>query len=251
MSGRNHLAPGWIAALVVLGLLFVLIMIVLSIVIGYASRAALIGMTREVEETSQTSVASGWRLGRPYILRLFGIDLVIGIPIVIVAIVLVAIGLAPLLLLLARSEGATILAILLTVGLMLGVIALLIVLGLLVSILRELAFRQAILDGKGVLDSIRDGYHLARANVKHIGVMWLLLVVVGLVWGALLVPLAVLVLGAAAAPAVATYAASESAVASILVGLLFAIPGVLVLSALDGVYQAFHSAVWTLTYREL
>jgi len=250
-EGGDRLAPGWIMTLVVLVLLFVLVVIVLSIVIGYLSHGALIGMVREVEETGQTSVASGWRMGRPYILRLFGIDLVLGIPAAIVAIVLVAIGLAPLLLLLARNEGATVLAIVLTVGLMLGVIALLIVMSLVLSLLRELAFRQGVLGGKGVVNSIRDGYRLARTNLKHVGVMWLLLAIIGLVWGAILIPLGLGVFAVSAAPAFATYTASQSQLAGILVGLLFAIPGMLVLSLLGGVYQAFQSAVWTLTYREL
>jgi len=247
----DQVAPGWTIALVGLVLLFVFVAVVLSIIINYLSRGALIGMVREVEETGGTSVPSGWRKGRPYILRLFGIDLLLGIPAVIVGIVLVVLGLMPLFLLAAKNEAANILAIVLTVGLMLVVVALLIVMGLVLSLLRELAFRQAVLDGKGVMSSIRDAYRLARANLKHVGAMWLLMAIVGIVSGAILIPLSLAVFAISAAPGFATYAASESPLAGIVVGILFAIPGILVLSALGGVYQAFQSAVWTLTYREL
>ena len=66
-----------------------------------------------------------------------------------------------------------------------------------------------------------------------------------------MLPLSVVIFGVAAGPAMAVYAATQAPLASVLLGILFAVPGILVLALLGGVYEVFRSAVWTLTYREL
>jgi len=168
-----------------------------------------------------------------------------------VAIIAIGLGLSPLLLLFAESDALTILAVALTVALMLGVIGLLIVLGIVISIVGTMAHRQSVLEGKGAMDSIRGGYALIRHNLRHVGVVWLMTLVIGLVCAAVVFPLGAVFYGLAAAPAAALYAATQSMAVSLVIGFLLAIPGVLLLSFLWGVYEAFQSAVWTITYREL
>jgi len=168
-----------------------------------------------------------------------------------VAVIAIALGLSPLALLFADRDWLTILGVALTVGLMLGVIGLLMVLGIVITMVSTMAYRQGVLEGKGVMDSIRGGYALVRHNLRHVGVVWLMMLVLGLVCAAVVVPLSVVFFDLAAAPAAALYAATESMAASLVIGFLLAIPGVLLLSFLGGVYEAFQSAVWTITYREL
>ena len=247
----DRLAPPSIAAIVLLALFFVLFFAVLGIILRYLSLGALIGMVREAEETGETSVASGWRKGWSRFLPLFGIDLVMGIPAAIVALVLIGIGLSPLLLLLAEQEAMTIAAILLTVLLMLLVIGFLIVMGLVLSVLGELARRQCVLEKTGVLDSIRAGYQIGRANLRHVALIWVMLFVIGLAYGMVTAAMAFVGFGVAAVPAAAVYAVTETVGASLLVGFLFALPGIVILSLVGGVYEAFRSAVWTLFYSEL
>jgi hypothetical protein len=208
-------------------------------------------MVREAEETGETSVRSGWRVGWPRFLSLFGIDLVIGVPAVTVTLLLIGVGLAPLVLLAADEPALTMVAIVLTVLLMLVVAGLLFAGALVLSVLGELAHRQCVMEGKGVLDSLRDGYYVGRENLRHVGLTWLLLFGTSLAFGAITTVLAAVVFGVAAAPAAAVYAATEAVLASVLVGILFAVPGILIFSLLGGVYEVFRSAVWTLTYLEL
>jgi hypothetical protein len=222
-----------------------------GIVLRYVSEGALIGMVNEAEGTGETTVHNGWRIGWARFLRLLGIDLALGIPATIVGIIASALGLSPLMLLFARREGLTILAVVLTVGLMLGVIALLILLGTILSVVMAIAHRQSVLEGRGVMDSIRSSFALLRRNLRQVGVIWLILVLIGMVFAAIAVPVGVLLFGLAEAPAAALYAATESIAASLVVGLLLAIPGVVILSLLGGIYETFQSAVWTIAYREL
>jgi len=190
-------------------------------------------------------------MGWSRFLPLFAIDLVIGIPAAIVAFILIALGLSPLLLVLAQEDALTVLAILLTLFFMLLVIGLLIIMGVVLSLLRELAFRQCVLERKGVVDSIRDGYRIGRQNLRHVGIVWLLLLGIGIVFGVVVLPLSMAVLAVAVAPAAALYAATEAVGASLLVGAVFVIPAILLLSLVGAVYQVFRSAVWTLTYLKL
>jgi hypothetical protein len=243
--------PAWTGLAIVFLVVFGLLFLLLSIVLRYLSRAALIGMVREAEEMDETSVRSGWRIGWSRFLPLFGIDLVIGIPAVIATLLLFGVGLAPLVVLAADEPALTMLAIALTVLVMLLAAGLLFAGGLVLSVLGELAHRQCVLEGRGVFDSLRDGYHLGRENLRHVGLAWLLLLGISLAFGAITTALAVVVFGIAAAPAAAVYAATEAALASVLVGILFAIPGILLFSLVGGVYEVFRSAVWTLTYLEL
>jgi hypothetical protein len=246
-----RLAPAASLGLVLAIGLFVVVLVVLAVVLRYLSQGALIGMVDEAEEKGETSVASGWLIGLANLVRLFAIDLTIGVPAVIVTLVLLGIGLSPLILLAARREALAILAVIATVALMFAVIAVLILMGVALSVIGELSHRQRVLEGKGVLDSIRDGYQLGRDNLRHVVIIWALLLGVSLLFGVIVVPTATVIFGLAAAPAAALYAATESPLASLLLGLVFAVPGILLLSALGGVYEAFRSAVWTLAYREL
>jgi hypothetical protein len=243
--------PAWSGLAIAFVAVFGLLLLLLGLAVRYLSRAALIGMVREAEETDWTSVRSGWRIGWSRFLPLLGIDLVIGVPAVMATLLLVGVGLAPLVLLVADESALTIVAIVATVLLMLVVIGLLFFGGLILSVLGELAHRQCVLEGKGVFDSLRDGYQLGRENLSQVGLVWVLLVGTGLAFGAITVPVAAVAFGVAGAPAAAYYAATGGVVGSVLLGFLFALPGMLLFSLLGGVYEVFRSAVWTLTYLEL
>lgn len=251
MGGGQRIDPALVVVIVGAVLLFVAFLVLLSIGLTYTSRGALIGMVREVEETSETSVRSGWRIGWSRFLRLFAIDLVIGIPTAIAAIVLILLGLSPLLLLLAEERALTALAIVLTVVLMLVVIGVLIIAGIVLSVLGQLAQRQCVLESKGVWESIQDGYRMGRQNLRDVGMIWLLLLAIDIGVGIVLGPIALVVFGAAAVPGIFTYLATEAAAPTLVVSIPAVLLAVLIMSALAAIHQVFGSAVWTLAYREL
>jgi len=251
MGPGDRLPLGLTLGIVLLVMAFVLVLVVAAVVIANLSRGALIGMVHEIEETGTTSVPSGWRIGWSRFLLLLAIDLITGIPLVMVAMALIAMGLSPLWLLLAQNRALTILAILLAVLFMLLVVGLLIVAGVALSLIRDLAYRQCVVEKKGIVDSIRDGYRMAQQNLRHIGMIWLLLFGIDLAVGIVAAPLFLAIMGVAAVPAAAIFAATESLVSAVLVGILIGIPGFLFLTLLEGVYQAFRSTAWTLTYLEL
>lgn len=243
--------PAWILSIVPVLIIIALLMVVAGIIIVPLSRAALIAMVSEVEETGDTRARTGWRIGWSRFLRLLGIGLLIGIPAAIVAIVLVALGASPLLLLLFERRVLSFVAILLTAILMLLALGILIVGGVALSIMGQLAYRQCVLDKKGVFDSIRDGYRLGRKNLRQVGAVWLLLFGVDLATGIVMVPLALAVVAFAAVPGILVYMATEAAAPALVIGLPLVVLGFLFLTILAGIVQVARSATWTLAYLEL
>ena len=249
--------PEWVLGLVLLVVLAVVILAVLAIVLNGVSRGALIGMVQEVEESGTTSVRSGWKVGMSHLLSMIGIDLLTGIPAAIVAMVLVLLGASPLLLMLAggRSPGSgetlAVLAVLFTILLELAVIALLVVGGVVLSVVVELAYRRCVLAGDGAMSAIRTAWNTFRTNLGRVGGLWLILLLLDLLAGAVMIPLYLLVFGASAGIGAIVYRSMESAAPAVLAGAIILIPGVVVASFVAGIYQAFRSAFWTLGYREL
>jgi hypothetical protein len=114
------------------------------------------------------------------------------------------------------------------------------------------ASRFIVLREAGVLESLRAGWHLFRANLGNVLIMMVLLFALSLVWG-IVTGLLGLVSGGLLGAAIGfgVYALTQSGVA----GILAALPGLLVtivfLSVLGGIFVAFIETVWTLMYRQL
>lgn len=241
------LTLGIILFLASLAFVFVLAGIVLTNI----SRGALIGMVHEVEEAEHTNISSGWHIGWSRFLPLIGIDLLTGIPLLILVVVLISLGLSPLVLLFFQKRALTILGVALTVLFMLLIIGLLIIAGAALGLWRDFAYRHCVVERKGVLDSLRGAYQVVRQNLRHAGVIWLLLFGIDLLVGFVMVPIALIALGMAAAPAGILYATTESVALAVVSGILIAIPAILLLTFVAGIYQVFRSATWTLTYLAL
>jgi hypothetical protein len=238
-------------------ILFIIVLIVGFVIVRYVTQTALIGMVKEIEDTGTTSAKSGFRTGwSRSAFRLFLIDLVIGIPMAIVALLLLAFAASPLLLLLVDNIVARIIGVMVTVGLVIVVIILLVAAGVVISVLTLFFQRQCVLGERGVIDSIRDGYWMVRRNLGEVALMWLLMLGVGIGWAILLIPVTLIVgafaFAAGALPGGLIYLITGSEAAGFAIG---GIIGVVVLSIplifVNGLYLAFQSCVWTLTYLEI
>jgi hypothetical protein len=247
----DHLSPATVVGLIVAVIAVVAVMIVLAVILSPLSRAALIGMVDEVEQTGTTSVRSGFRIGWSRLWRILVMDLVVGIPMAILSVLAILLALAPLLLLTLQRAAIGILAVITAVLLMVLVIGLLIVVGTVINIVLELAYRKCVLEKQGVFDSLREGYHMARQNPRHVVVLWLLLLGIGLAVGFVMMALLVLAAGLVAAPALAVWAITQRVVAAVVVAVVLGVPATLFLIGVSGIHVAFQSVVWTLVYHEL
>lgn len=250
--------PKLIIALAVGVFCLIILLVIISAVVQAVARTALIGMVRHIDETETVTVKTGWQFGwskRAW--RVFLVGLVIGIPMAIVAVLLILLALSPLLLLMAGKTALTITAIILTVVAILFVILILFLISVVITPLLELSYRQTALTEQGVIDSLGDTFRLIKRRFKDVALVWLLLVGLSIAWGfvALVIVLPVSVIAgliAGGIPAGLVYLISGSwlgaAVAGVPLGILVLM---LVTGFITGLYLTYRSTVWTLTYLNL
>jgi hypothetical protein len=141
---------------------------------------------------------------------------------------------------------------------------------ILMNFLKNFFWRASVLENLGVRESLRHGFQMARTHWKDAGIMWLVMIGLGIVWAvvsvvAFFVALPLVLVTAVAGALVAVIPALlVGGVTSIflqgwvawVIGAIFALPLFFVVAfsplLLLGSWQTvFSSTVWTLVYREL
>lgn len=239
----------------------VIIWLLLSIILRFVSRAALIGLVQELEASQTTpTVRRGFSIGFARFWSLLVIALVVNIPLFIVSFALIVIAALPLIgsLLPLISSGARrapgeIVALAVTgmfgsIALLCCVVLFLILVGLVIRPFYEFFVRACVIGKRGALDSIREGYRIVRANPGNVAVLYILVIAIGIGFGLLMIPVALVLIGVPVGAAFAVYLVANSIGAAIGVGALIGIPMLLLMLFIYGLYQVFESAVWTEGY---
>jgi hypothetical protein len=262
-----------ITCAIVLGVV-ILFWVVVNTFLKYISETAVI---RGVNDYEDTGIKSGfkalWKAGwSKTSWHLFLINLLMSLPIFVVVLMLMGLGVWGYFAFSGdMSDAFKIFSTVTIIGLALLFILSMILLGIVLNMISVFAMRVCVLEGKGVIDSIKEGYTLIRRNLKQVFFMWLVMIGIGIAWFVavilLLLPLfllmLVMILPAVLAGGIPGLIAAGFAalfkmptpwfwivgglVALPLFGVVFAAPSLLV----GGWQQIFNSSVWTETYREL
>ncbi len=237
---------------------------VVFLVLRYVSQTALIRMVDRYESSGEkVTWREGFRLGwsKPA-WRLFLIDLLIFLPVfsgILLAIIIVAV---PILLTFTVGGIGTIVGIVMAIGLGFLVVFAAILLAIVLAMAREVFYRECVLGGNGVLDSIRRGFATIRANLKDLFLIWLLLLAIYIGFAVLMLPVGIVLLivgavvgtGAGFGLYLALQAGSQltAILVAVLVGvfLLSLVAGIPMLF-LRGLRETYMSTAWTLAYREI
>lgn len=254
-----------IITILVVMLIFFLVLFIIGRIARYVADAAMIKMVDHFEETGERlTVRQGFRLGwSKTAWRLFLINLIVDLPAVIVMGFLFILAFAPLFL---WGTGVTSVGVVGTVG-AIGLfflwVLVVIVVSVILNLLKQFFRRACAIEGLGVIDSIRRGYQVFRANLKDVGVMWLIMAGISIAYPLVIFPvgLAVFVLAIAIGGGVfLVLAGLGSLVASgvtpwIIAGLIafpiFLLTMMIPLGFVGGLKETFVSSTWTLTYREV
>ncbi len=262
-------------ALLWIAVIFVLFSVILSIALAiarYVSETAVIRMVDQYEASgTKMTVREGFQTGWSRTSwHLFLINLLVNLPLILFMLVLLIIGGIILAVMSSAGETPATFVIIITVAsvaLMGFVVA---ILSILLALLRNFFWRVSALEDVGVRESLRRGFQMAREQWKNIGIMWLVMIGLGIAW-AIVSVIAVIVLLpvvlvtivaaalAAAIPVLVVYGLASLFLSGWLpwaVGVLFALPLFFTVAfspwLLLGSWQTvFTSTVWTLVYREL
>ena len=267
---RNELtAIIWIT---VIFILFSLVLAVLLAIARYVSETAVIRMVDEYEGTgSKMTIRQGFRVGWSRTSwRLFLINLLVNLPLILVVMLLLVIGIVIFLAVSRSSEQVAMITVVSSIGVLFLVIFIVAILSIFLRLLRHFFWRVCALENVGVGESLRRGFQMARDNWKNVGIMWLVMIGLAIAWAivsiiAIIVTIPVIVVTAIVGVIVTIVPALLAGGLTSLflsgwlpwiVGIVFALPLFLVVAfspwLLLGSWQTvFTSTVWTLVYREL
>lgn len=256
-SGFEQILP----ALVVVLACVVLIWIVLGAILRVLSRGALIGLVQELETAGSTpTVRRGFAIGRERFWSLLGIALLVNVPLALVTFVLILAVLLPLLLalipLISSSGGqppSGVIGLVVATALgaatgfcFVGLAAF--ILSLIIRPLYEFFVRVCVIQKQATVDSIREGFRLARTNMGKVVFLYILAIGIGIAFGIVMLPVTLLLLGIPSVAAIATYLATNSFGPTIAVAAVLGIPALLVLLFVSGLYRAYESTFWTVGF---
>ena len=254
---------------------FVLVMLIIGIVVAiarYVSETAVIRMVDEYESTSnKLTVRQGLRIGWSNTSwRLFLINLIVNLPAITLMLVLLFAGIGIYIAVVNGNTTFTTLSMVFMVGLAFLAIFLVIIVSILLHLLRNFFWRICVLENAGVGESLRRGFAMVRENWKNVGLMWLVMIGLGIVWAIasiilaiitipviiVTVLLAVIVVALPFLLLVGIFSTFLSGpllwiAAGIFILPLFIIIGFSPWLMLGSWQKIYTSTVWTLTYREV
>lgn len=266
---------GELTALIWIAVVFVLIMLVVGIVMAiarYISETALIRMVDEYEATdTKMGIRQGFRIGWSRTSwRLFLINLIVNLPIILLIALLVVVGFMIYSMVVGRSETFAVAGIVGLIGVIFLAIFVVVILSIFLHLLRHFFWRVCALEGAGVGESLRGGFAMVRENWKEVGLMWLIMIGLGIAW--ILISIIAIILTIPVVLITSVIGAVIAAIPGLLlvgffslflngylpwiVGGIFVLPLFFVIAfspwiLLTAWEQVYASTVWTLTYREI
>jgi len=255
-----------ITTAIILGVV-ILLLIVVSTILRYVSETAVIKMVDEYEQAGvKHGIRQGFRIGwSRSAWRLFLIDLLIALTLLVLFGSLI--GICAILIFLGFSGGQVtgVLSVVAGIGLLFIVLFLTILTVIAAVIMARYIYRSCVLDGKGVLDSIKHGYALTRQHLKDTGVLALIMLGINIAYPILMLPFSLLTLGisvllgggsAAVLGGILGVFSGNTSISAILPtivvgGLVFLVVLILPLAFVKGFKLIYQSSAWTLAYREI
>jgi hypothetical protein len=269
ISGQALSTFFWIVGIFVV---FLLLAGTLMAIARYVSETAVIRMVDEYENTgTKMGVRQGFRIGWSRTAwRLFLINLIVHLPVILLLLILLITGISVFLAVVNGNATLTAASLVPMIGLAVLAVFVIVVLSIVLGLLRNFFWRICVLEGTSVRESLRRGFVLVRENWKNVGLMWLVMIGLGIAWivvslVAILVSIPVVILTAimaaiiAAVPAmllVAVFSLFLSGPLPWIAAALFVLPLFFIIAfspwLLLGSWQTVYtSTVWTLTYREI
>jgi len=254
---------------------FILVMVLFGIVMAvarYVSETAVIHMVDEYETSgTKMTVTQGFRIGwSKTAWRLFLINFIVNLPAIALMLVLLIAGISVYFAWVNGNADFAAFSTVATIVLAFITIFVVIVLSIILHLLRNFFWRASVLEGLGVRESFSRGFAMVRENWKDVGLMWLVMIGLGIVWAVasvilvvVTIPLVIVTVVIAILVAALPFLLFAGIFSTFLGGVLPWIAGALFVAPLfftiafspwlllGSWQQVYTSTVWTLTYREI
>jgi hypothetical protein len=223
--------------------------------LGVMGRTGLIkGASKADAGANSLTFGELWTESTPYFWRMFGLNLLVGLPFfILIVIMIVVLGFAGYLAFSNGGSGAGLGAMFIGItSIFVAVICVIAVLSIIVGMIVEQAQNALVLEDLGVLESLSRGWNVFKSAVLTIVVMAIILGVIG--WVASLI-IAIPFIAIAVPAAIGIIATGSRNFNTYFIPLLIAFGCCVIYLPvawlLTGILQAYNQSVWTLTYRRL
>jgi hypothetical protein len=219
-------------------------------VISTMARGGLIAAAAQVEDDGNTTLGSAWAVGQRRFWTLFGIGVLMVLPILLI-VLLAVIGIFMVaggaILSGNRGENAAGPVIAGLFACICPLICVAVIAGIVLTVLRLFAERAAILEGLGWTAAVGRGWQVMRQNLGNTLILWIIFLVLGLIIGAIAAAISLPIV-APLAIFVGNNGLSNAALIPICgLGLI----ATLIAAIVGAILNTFTSATWTLAYRQM
>lgn len=242
-------ADRWIPVVMVIAAVWIIFVIAWT-VLRVAARGGLIWAVDAIEEGYTVRLGPAWSAGISRFWSMFGVSVLVGIPMLLLVLAIIAGIVIPLVAAFGKSGEFSPSAIAPMCGTLVVGVPALIVLGFLLGAVEVLAHRCVMIEGRPAFDALRAAWHMLRARLKDTLLMWLISWGLSMVAGiALAIPLVILTL-ALGVPAILAAVGKNWGLAIGMGGIALLI--IIVVSVLfNGIWGTFTSSLWTIFFRRL
>ena len=254
---------------------FVLVLLIVGTMMAiarYVSETAVIRMVDEYESSSnKMTVRQGLRIGWSRTAwRLFLINLIVNLPVIALVLVLLIAGTGVYFSVVNGNANFATFSVVSAIVLVFITIFVVVILTILLHLLRNFFWRISVLENAGVRESLQRGFALVLENWRNVGLMWLVMIGLGIVWAVastvliivsipVVIVTAVIAVLVVALPLLLLVGIFSTFLGGILpwvAGGLFVAPLFFTLAfspwlLLGSWRSVYTSTVWTLTYREI
>jgi hypothetical protein len=254
MQPERVFAEVWsrFAGLIAAGILLLCVLWILFYFLGVMGKTGLIkGASKADAGAGTLGFGELWSESTPYFWRMFGLNLLIGLPFFILIMVLIAgVGLAGYSTFKSGNPGAGMGALFVgMLGIFFGLICIISIISIIIGMIVEQAQNAIVLEDLGVLQGLSRGWNVFKSAALTIIVVALVLGVIGWVVGLVVsLPIIAIVVPAAIGMAVA---GKDNLLIPLLIASGCFVLYLPVLLVFSGVIQSYTQSVWTLVYRRL
>jgi len=246
---------GQYAAIAAVVIVLLCILWIVFYFLGVMGKTGLIkGASKADAGASALSFGELWTESTPYFWRMFGLNLLVGLPFFILIVILVAVlGFAGYMAFSNGTSGGGLAAMFVGLaGIFVMVICVISIISIIIGMIVEQAQNALVLEDLGVLESLSRGWNVFKSAVLTVIVMAIILGVIG--WVASLV-IAIPFIAIAIPAFIGVAATGTRNLNTMMIPLLIAgaccVIYLPVVWLLTGILQAYIQSVWTLVYRRL
>lgn len=237
-----------LTVILVTGCILLFLIWALTIFLSTIGKIGLIRGTLQAEEGAERLIFGQiFSESTPYFWRMFGLSLIIAIPVLLVVAALVA-GVVAFVISASTGSDAGTFGLIGMAPLAIGCFCLLVPVMFVVGMVVRQAENAIVLEGLPVMPALSRGWEVFRANLGPILLMAIILAVIGLVIGFVIALPVILIVFPAVLAFLAGNQQNWTPLIMMTIGLCIYTP---ILLVLNGIMTAFMESAWTLTYMRL